>query len=340
MKNFIKNLEKQMSYFMTILLISSTFLLVSCDDDDDNPGEPTPAFTVSGVTGAIGGLSTLNTAISVAGLETALAGDGPFTLFAPTNTAFGELDPTTLNNILANPDLLSQLLQYHVVSGERTSRDLATASVPTLMGQSIDVNVSNGVTINGSAQVVSADILATNGVVHMINKVLIPEDFQAESITQIAIGNSAFSTLVSILTKPELSDLLAAASDPTQNLTVFAPTNDAFDALLTALGKNSIDEIPTTILREIVSYHILGSTVMSNQLTDGAMVETLLTGESVTVDLSSGVMINNSSVVIPDVEAVNGVVHAIDNVLLPSYVAQAVGTISEVVMFNEDYSIL
>ena len=118
------------------------------------------------------------------------------------------------------------------------------------------------------------------------------EDFVSQTIVQIAAGNPDFSTLVSILTKPELSDLLAAANDPTQDLTVFAPTNEAFENLLMALEKTSVDDLPVELLREIVAYHILGMSVNSDELTDGAMVETLLTGESVTVDLTDGVKIN------------------------------------------------
>lgn len=352
MKNLIKISTNKLPFLLMLVLVMNSFLFVSCDDDDDDmvaetlpeveqePVDPMPTFTVAGVAGTLDNLSTLYTAVGVAGLGDALSSAGPFTVFAPTNDAFARLDPTTLNNLIATPDLLAEVLQYHVVSGMVTSADLSNTSVPTLLGPTIDIDLTNGVMLNGNTNVINADVLATNGVVHLIDNVLIPEELDVETITQIAVGNPTFSTLVSILVKPEFADILAAASDASANLTVFAPTNDAFDALLAALGKSSIDEIPTTILREVVSYHILGSAITSDQLTDGAMAETLLPGESVTVDLSSGVMINNSNVIIPDVGAINGVIHAIDNVLLPSYVAQAVGTISEVVMFNADYSIL
>ncbi len=160
-----------------------------------------------------------------------------------------------------------------------------------------------------------------------------------QTIVDIAAGNSDFSILVSILQMPEFSDLLAAASDPNSSLTVFAPNNTAFTNLLTALGKSSLDEVPTPLLRQLIEYHIVGSTVLSTQLTNGP-VPTLLIDESITVDITNGVKINSSNVLIADLEASNGVIHAIDAVLLPSFVTNALGTISDVFLFDNDYTIL
>jgi transforming growth factor-beta-induced protein len=159
------------------------------------------------------------------------------------------------------------------------------------------------------------------------------------TIVEIAAGASDFSTLVSILSLPELSDLLSAASDPDSELTVFAPNNTAFDNLLTALGKSSVSELPISLVREIIEYHIVGAKVLSTELTNGP-VNTLLTNEFVTVDLTSGVKINSSNVIAADLEATNGVIHGIDAVLLPSFVTSALGSISETFMFDNDYTIL
>lgn len=342
MKTLNESLKRKFSLLTALIFMGASLFLVSCDDDDDGPGDPTANQNVVEIIEGAAGLSTLNSAINAAGLGPTLSGDGPFTIFAPTNDAFAALDPTTLNTIISTPSLLTALLQYHVVSGSVTSDQLTNGDVPTLLsGQSIMVNVDNGVVLNGTTNVVQPyDVLATNGVIHVVDEVLLPEGFVAETITQIALSNPEFSTLVSILVKPELADILAAASDPTQDLTVFAPTNTAFDNLLMALGKNSVDELPIGLLREIVLYHILGMSVESSELSDGMMVETLLAGESVTVDLSNGVMINDSNVIAPDVLAINGVIHGIDAVLTPGYVAQTVGTIAEVIMFDPDYTIL
>lgn len=159
------------------------------------------------------------------------------------------------------------------------------------------------------------------------------------TIVEIAAGAPDYSTLVSILSLPELSDLLSAASDPDSELTVFAPNNTAFGNLLTALGKSSVSELPISLVREIIEYHIVGAKVLSTQLTNGP-VNTLLINEFVTVDLTSGVKINSSNVIAADLEATNGVIHGIDAVLLPSFVTSALGSISETFMFDNDYTIL
>ena len=322
---------------MTILM-SFVLVLSACSDDDDDMKSQDNIVEIAQKTPE---LSTLTDAIVAAGLTDVLTGQGPFTVFAPTNAAFEKLDPTTLNTIISTPSLLVSLLQYHVVSGDVQSGDLSNGPVPTVLsGQSIDVSVANGmVTLNGSAKVTTADVIASNGVIHIIDEVLLPEDFFAQTIVQLAAGNPDLSILVSALSKPELSDLLAAANDPTSDLTVFAPTNAAFEAVLQALGKSSIDDIPVELLKEIVTYHLLGGAVKSDELTNGD-VETLLPGESVTVDLTNGVMINNANVTEADVMAVNGVIHVVDAVLLPSFVELAIGTVSEVVLFEKDFTVL
>ncbi len=165
------------------------------------------------------------------------------------------------------------------------------------------------------------------------------DDMSTETITELASANPDFSILVQVLTLPEMSDILAAASSPSSNLTVFAPKNSAFTALLQALGKSELSEIPTAVLKEIVKYHIIGDKFLSDDLANGP-VNTLLDGESVTIDLTNGVMVNDAEVVMPNIEASNGVIHGIDAVLLPSFVIDALGTIAEVPMFNNDYSIL
>lgn len=346
MKNLI-----QMNYLkkftLAMLFLAIPFITVSCNDDDDDMGG-TDEKNIVQIAQDTPELSTLVDALVAANLTGALSGDGPFTVFAPTNAAFQKLDPTTLNTIISTPSLLTALLQYHVVADEVFSNELSNGNVPTLLsGQSVAVNVSGGmVTLNGSTKVTTADVDASNGVIHLIDEVLLPEDFVAQTIVQIAAGNPDFSILVSALSKPELADLLAAANDPTQDLTVFAPNNAAFEGVLAALGKESIDDIPVELLKEIVSYHIVGGAVLSTELSNGD-VATILPGipggpdfETVAVDITDGVKINTANVTAADITAVNGVIHAVDAVLLPSYVSLAVGTVSEVVLFEKDFTIL
>jgi len=330
---------------MLMLFIGLPLLTLSCSDDDDDMG--TGDKNIVEIAQQTPELSTLVDALVAANLTGALSGDGPFTVFAPTNAAFAKLDADVLNNIIANPALLTSLLQYHVVSGDVKSTDLSNGPVQTLLsGQTVDVDISSGVTLNGSSKVTTADIDASNGVIHIIDEVLFPEDFYAMTLAQIVAGSPDHTILLSALAKPELSDLLAAASDPTGDLTVFAPTNAAFEGVLAALGKTSIDEIPVGLLKEIVTYHILGGAVTSDQLANGD-VATLLPGipggpdfETIAVDITDGVKINSANVTAADLKAVNGVAHVVDAVLLPSYVAYSVGTIAETVLFENDFTIL
>ncbi|WKK65195.1 fasciclin domain-containing protein [Lutimonas zeaxanthinifaciens] len=346
MKNLIQHLNYLPKAMMLVLVLSFAFTTQSCDDDDDDMIDPGDQNIVEVVSGRPD-LSTLTGAVVAAGLDEALAGPGPFTVFAPTNAAFNSMDQDILNNVIANPSLLTALLQYHVVSGEVESGDLSNGPVQTLLsGQTIDVDLSDGVVLNGSADVTTADVPASNGVIHIINEVLIPEDFVTNTLAQIVAGSPDHTILLSALGKPELGDLLAAANDPTQDLTVFAPTDAAFEAVLGALEKESIDEIPVGLLKEIVTYHILGGAVTSDQLSNGD-VNTLLPGipggpefEFVTVDITDGVKINSANVTAADIKAVNGVAHVVDAVLLPSYVAYSVGTIAEPVLFENDFTVL
>lgn len=331
-----KNIKR---YVLAFLLVAMPFVITSCDDDDDDMN--TSSKTITELAASSDDLSTLYSALKASGLDAALNGDGPFTVFAPSDEAFAALDPATLNTIISTPSLLTSLLQYHVVGAEVFSSDLSNGPVQTLLsGQTVDVSVAGGmVTLNGSSNVTDADIDASNGVIHIIDEVLLPDDFFAQTIVQLAAGDPNLSILVSALSKPELSDLLAAANDPTSDLTVFAPTNAAFEATLAVLGKESIDDIPVELLREIVTYHLVSGAVKSTELTNGD-VETLLPGESVTVDLTNGVMINQANVTMADIMAVNGVIHVVDGVLLPSYVVTSLGTVAEVVLFEKDFTIL
>ena len=343
----MKTFKQIQKIALAILFIGLPLFITSCNDDDDDMGG-TDDMNIVEIAQDTPELSILVDALIAANLTTALSGDGPFTVFAPSNSAFQKLDPEVLNNIIANPALLTSLLTYHVVSGDVGSGDLTNGPVQTLLsGQTVDVNVSGGmVTLNGSSEVTTADIDASNGVIHIINEVLFPEDFYAMTLAQIVAGSPDHTILLSALAKPELSDLLAAANDPTADLTVFAPTNAAFEGVLAALGMTSIDEIPVGVLKEIVTYHILGGAVTSDMLSDGD-VNTLLPGiaggpeyEFVTVDLTAGVKINTANVTAADLKAVNGVAHVVDAVLLPSYITYSIGTIAEVVQFNNDFTIL
>jgi uncharacterized surface protein with fasciclin (FAS1) repeats len=269
-------------------------------------------------------------AVSEAGLVDALKSEGPFTVFAPTDQAFADLLAAleiSAEDLLGHPDLAKVLL-YHVVSGKVMSTDLSDGMMPaTLNGNTIDIGVGGGVTIN-QANVVAADIEGSNGVIHVIDSVIIPPDFKLEpdemmeeeaemmeekpDIVDIALSDPSFSMLVMLLQEAEL----VAALQGDGPFTVFAPTNDAFVELVTALGITPEELMAQPGLADVLLYHVISGKVMSTDLSDGLAAGTL-NGDTIDFDLSSGVKADQANVIAADIEAANGVVHVIDSVLIP-----------------------
>jgi transforming growth factor-beta-induced protein len=338
----MKTISKKLISMFAIALIAM-FTFTSCDDDDDDD-MMLPTNDIVALATSTSDLSTLVTAISTADLTSALQGEGPFTVFAPTNDAFDNLEDGVLETLLDNPDVLAEVLQYHVVSGKVMSTDLMDGNVTTLLsGKSISVSIMDGVvTLNGNAMVTNADIEATNGVVHLIDEVLLPEGFELpkDDIVTIASETPSLSILVDALTMfPDLVDALSSDG----NYTVFAPTNDAFTALLGVIGQSSLDDIPEDVIERLLKYHVISSAaLMSGDLSDGQMAATLLSDDDkITVSISgSDVMINGANVTAANVEASNGIVHIVDAVLVPSLELSIVNTIVEPAYFNKDFSIL
>jgi transforming growth factor-beta-induced protein len=232
----MKTIGKRFLSLFAIALIA-VFTLTSCEEDETTPAQTTGDDIVE-LAQATANLSTLVTAITTAELAGTLKGEGPFTVFAPTNDAFDKLEDGVLQTLLDNPSVLAEVLQYHVVSGKVMSTDLSDGPVQTLLsGKSIDVSIGSSVTLNGSAMVTAADIEASNGVVHLIDEVLLPEGFELPkaSIVSIASETSSVSILVDALTM--FPDLVSALSND-GSYTVFAPTNDAFTALLGVIGQS------------------------------------------------------------------------------------------------------
>lgn len=271
------------------------------------------------IASGIDDFSILVVALQQAELVEALQGEGPFTVFAPTDAAFTQLLQdlnVTPQQLLTHPQL-SEVLLYHVVSGKVMSTDLSDGlTAPTLLGESIEFDLMNGVKVNMS-NVTTADVEATNGVIHVIDKVLVPSSFKLEpepemDIVDIALGNEDFSMLVSLLQKAELVETLQSDGP----FTVFAPTNAAFEELLMALDITPAELMAQPELAKVLLYHVVPGKVMSTDLSNGMSAGTA-EGSSIMIDLSNGVMINSSNVIAADIEASNGVVHVIDSVLVP-----------------------
>jgi len=342
MKTIEKQFNRMTKFALSFVAILAIVFISSCDNNDDPDPEPEPGLDIVELARATPVLSTLVTAVETADLAATLKGPGPFTVFAPTNAAFDNLPDGVLDVLLANPDVLEEVLLYHVVSGNVLSTDLSDGPVTTLSdGKTVDVAIDGTtVTLNGLSTVTGADVLASNGVVHLINEVLIPPGFELpkDNIVEIAAATPQLSTLVEALTLfPDLVNTLS--SDGT--FTVFAPTNDAFVALLGAIGQTALADVPESVVRDLLEYHVIATAaIMSGDLSDGD-VATTVSGEDVSVVINGdGVFISGAKVSTPDVEASNGVVHIVDAVMVNPSIVPIVGTIVAPAYFNKDFTVL
>ena len=324
MKNLLK-LSK-----LTFLLFVG-FSIQSCSDDDDDVTTPTGPSNIVEIAMDTPDLSNLVAALSVAdgNLVDVLSG-GEFTVLAPTNEAFETfLAANGFMSLSEVPtDVLSNILLNHVISGTVNSTNLvdagsgySTTNASNMDGDNLSLyfDTSSGVTFNGISSVVAADIVASNGIVHVVDEVI-----GLPTVVTFAVSNPALSTLVAALTTEGLSvDIVSilSSSDEPSPFTVFAPTNDAFGSLLAELELNALGDIPVDILEATLGTHVAPeANVRSTDLVDGMSVNTI--GSTITVSLSDGAKLidsngRESNIVAVDIQAYNGVVHVIDNVLLP-----------------------
>ena len=288
-----------------------------------------PSNTVADIIANSENHTTLEAAIAAAGLTETLSGDGPFTVFAPTDDAFAALPEGTIDALLADPSgALTDILLYHVIGAKVMSTDLSDGQMAeTLLGKDVKVTINNdGVFIN-DAKVTVADIEADNGVVHVINAVLTPP---SNTVADIIANSENHTTLEAAITAAGLTETLSGDGP----FTVFAPTDDAF----AALPEGTIDALladPSGALTDILLYHVIGAKVMSTDLSDGQMAETLL-GKDVKVTINNdGVFINDAKVTVADIEADNGVVHVINAVLTPPS-----NTVADIIANSENHTTL
>ncbi|MFK7808302.1 MAG: fasciclin domain-containing protein, partial [Saprospiraceae bacterium] len=248
--------------------------------------------------------NTLETAVIEAELAATLSGPGPFTVFAPTDDAFAALPMGTLDALLADPTGdLAKILLHHVLGGEVVSGSLSDGQIATtLLGQGIEVKIVGTDVFINDAMVIVRDLDATNGVVHVLDAVLLPG---AATVADVVINSPDHTTLETAVIAAELAGTL---SDADGDFTVFAPTDAAFAALPAGVLDALLMD-PTGDLAKILLYHVLGAEVLSSDLTDGQMATTLL-GQNIEVTIGSGtVMINNALVSVADIRTFNGVVH-------------------------------
>lgn len=326
---------------LSILALIICFGFTSCDEDDDfqfeddvvvtpDPGpDPMPVSIIDFVNNN-DDYSSLAAAIEAAGLTATLDGDTEYTVFAPDNDAFQALldsneDWSELGDIPV--DVLTLVLMNHVQPGIVMSSDLETGYIPSLAeagpdGEAVSlyINLDDGVVLNGMSTVTSADIEVDNGVIHAVDAVIGLPD-----VTTFALADPTFSILVEALTFDDSYTFVETLQDEGP-YTVFAPTDDAFGALLEELEITGLGDLDSDLLADVLSYHVVtGANVTSDELTNGMAVTTFL-GEDFTVNLaadSNNVSITDvnsrtANVVAANVQATNGVIHAIDMVLLPT----------------------
>lgn len=316
-----------MLFSKTFLALATGGLLITSTGCKKDENKPAPNTVVNAVVN--NGYSTLATLVTNAGLVDALNGTGPFTVFAPNNAAFtGVTAPTGT--------ALTNLLTYHVISGQGlTAAQVISLSngnlvkVNMLNGDSVFVRASSaGVFVNG-IQVIQADLAATNGVVHGIGRILQPP---VGNIVATAVATPGFDSLVKAVTRVSAgatgADNIADVLSNTNGLTVFAPTNAAFQALFAnaAFPFRNIDAIPVATLRTVLRHHVVGARAFSNDLRNGnlgmangsnAVVAGV--GTSAITLTGSGTVFNNgaANIALTNIMARNGVVHVIDRVIIP-----------------------
>ncbi|MGB1474579.1 MAG: fasciclin domain-containing protein [Candidatus Poseidoniaceae archaeon] len=293
---------------IALLLLSAIPLSVSADETKDIPTNASET----------GNHNSLVAALAHAELVDILSGDGPFTVFAPTDQAFSDagIDLADFDTDEANQTLVD-ILTYHVVSGEVLSSALTDGmSVETLNGDNVSIGVGDDVTVN-DATVTLADVVSSNGVIHVIDKVLMPPEDGPGDIPTIASSTGVHDVLVDAIIQ---AGLLYPLSDDGP-YTIFAPTDQAFiDAGINL--SDFTDEDGIAALSNILAYHVTIGAVLSGDLSDGLFV-TMLNQQQVRVGVTpGGVIVNDASVTQADVVASNGVIHVIDKVLMPPEVAE------------------
>lgn len=319
---------------LVVLLVAFALVLAACGPAATPTPEPAPTAMpeptaipepelgdIVDTAVADGRFTTLVAAVQAAELVDALKGEGPFTVFAPTDDAFAALPEGTVESLLLpeNKQALTDILLYHVVEGKVMAEDVVgLTSATTLLGKDIAIKVDMGNVYINDAQVIITDIETSNGVIHVIDAVILPPSDEAaeeaQTIVEIAVADERFSTLVAAVTAADLVETLSGEGP----FTVFAPTNDAFAALPAGTLDSLLLPENKQALTDILLYHVVSGKVMAADVV-GLTSATTVLGADITITVRDGKVYLNDTVevIITDIEASNGVIHVIDAVLLP-----------------------
>ena len=261
-----------------------------------------------------GSFNTLVAAVKAAGLVEVLQGDGPFTVFAPTDEAFAKIPQEKIASLLKpeNKGLLTSILTYHVVPGKVTAEQVVKLSNATSVnGQRVDIKTEGGKVFIDGAQVITADIACSNGVIHVIDSVIMPS---TNDIVATAVEAGAFKTLTAAVKAAQLVETLQGKGP----FTVFAPTDDAFAKLPEGLVASLLEPANRDKLASILTYHVVPGRVYASDVV-GLKSADSVQGAPIHISVKDGsVLLNGSAKVVKtDIETTNGVIHVIDSVILP-----------------------
>ena len=312
-----------LTWLKRLVALSSLALVAACGGGDDDPA-PAPAVkNVVEVAQANPDFSILVEAVVAADLVSTLSGPGPFTVFAPTNAAFASL-LTELGlskaQLLADKPLLTAVLTYHVLPVRVFKAGVPLGSpITTVQGNIFKVEEAGTALVitdgrNRTSNIVTTDIKANNGIIHAVDKVLLPPD---KNIVQTAQALPDFSILVEAVVAANLAGTLSGPGP----FTVFAPTNAAFAALLAELGVTKAQLLANTaLLTKVLTYHVVPSRVLKAQVPVGTPITTV---EGETFSVSAALAITDkrgriSNITATDVLTSNGVIHVVDKVILPA----------------------
>ncbi|MFK7909162.1 MAG: fasciclin domain-containing protein [Akkermansiaceae bacterium] len=270
---------------------------------------------------AAGSFKTLAAALGAADLAGALKSKGPFTVFAPTDAAFAKLPKGLIKDLLKpeNKSKLQAILKYHVVQGKIGLSDaLAAKNAKTLQGAPVQIAFKNGkVNVNG-ATLVSADIKASNGVIHVIDSVILPPE-PKNDIASVAKKAGKFNTLLAAVEAAGLSEALTGK----QKLTVLAPTDAAFKALPKGTVESLLKSENRNKLKSILSLHVVSGKVSAGDALNAKTAKSL-SGDKLRFGIDKGVFkVNGAKIIITDIKCDNGIIHVIDTVLLPKTTKKA-----------------
>lgn len=315
----------------------------STDSPTATPPVPElPLLSVAEIAATDPELSLLVGLVMQVGLGSALSVPGPITIFAPTNEAIAELIPDLDNLDVLDPGPLTEILMHHVVQGTYLASDITDGLIlPTFAGDTIEFNVTGGVVTVDDSAISDTDIIASNGVIHKIEGVMLPDSFfvpptEAEApadpaptdapvaaptdapeplptIVELAATDADLSILAGLVSMAGLAETLSSPGP----FTVFAPINPAFFAVLSELGLDPTASYEGDVVAGLLTYHVVPGTYMASDIFDGLALETV-NSEMIEFGVDAdGVTVNGETVIVADIVASNGVIHKIDGVLLP-----------------------